>query len=65
MLGTTTLTGKFFIGLAAGIVVGAVGYKMVVDKKINPKDLQKTVLDLANKFTSKGGKGNGNCGGAL
>ncbi|MDY6321545.1 MAG: hypothetical protein SPL30_01340 [Succinivibrio sp.] len=57
------LTSKTFLGFAAGVVIGAVGYKLVADKKINPKALQRTVSDLASKFAGGGnGNGNGNAG---
>ncbi len=46
-------TGKFFLGLAAGLVIGAVGYKMVSEQKLNPQELQKTVMGIAGKFKKK------------
>ncbi|MCR5537136.1 MAG: hypothetical protein K6F05_06970 [Succinivibrio sp.] len=44
------LSSKFVIGLACGIVVGAVGYKMVSEQKLNPKELTSTIKNIANKF---------------
>lgn len=50
MLFGLNLTSKVVLGFAAGVVIGACGYKLVSEKKINPKALEKTVVDLANKF---------------
>ena len=50
MLFGWNLTAKVALGFAAGVVIGACGYKLVSEKKINPKALEKTVVDLANKF---------------
>ena len=50
MLFGWNLTAKVVLGFAAGVVIGACGYKLVSEKKINPKALEKTVVDLANKF---------------
>ncbi len=44
------VTSKMVLGFVAGVVIGAVGYKLVSEKKINPKAIEKTVVDLANKF---------------
>ncbi|MCR5085398.1 MAG: hypothetical protein K6A65_07865 [Succinivibrionaceae bacterium] len=62
---------NFMIGLAAGAVVGAIGYKyVVVDKKVNVEELSKTVSGLARrvlpKATGQGGgmgRGQGGMGG--
>ena len=50
MLFGLNLTSKVVLGFAAGVVIGACGYKLISEKKINPKALEKTVIDLANKF---------------
>ena len=44
------VTSKMVLGFVSGVVIGAVGYKLVSEKKINPKAIEKTVVDLANKF---------------
>ncbi len=45
---TSLFTGKFFLGFAAGVVIGAVGYKIVSDKKIKKGEISKTFADLAD-----------------
>ncbi|MDD6317237.1 MAG: hypothetical protein PUA61_00105 [Succinatimonas hippei] len=44
------LTSKAVAAFAAGVVVGVVGYKLVSEKKINPRALEKTVSDFAGRF---------------
>ncbi len=44
------ITSKGVIAFAAGVVVGAIGYKLVAEKKINPRALEKTVSDFASRF---------------
>lgn len=48
------LNGKsFLLGLAVGVVIGAVAYKCVaVDKKISAKELTDGIMKLANKVGS-------------
>lgn len=56
------VTPKFLMAFAAGIVVGALGYKLCADKNFNPQAVQKTVLDLADKLKTtrgRGGRGHG------
>lgn len=45
---TSLFTGRFFLGFAAGVVIGAVGYKMVVDRKLKAGEISKTFVDLAD-----------------
>ncbi len=44
------ITSNGVIAFAAGVLVGAVGYKLVAEKKINPRALEKTVSDFASRF---------------
>ncbi len=44
------LTSKAVAAFTAGVVVGVVGYKLVSEKKINPRALEKTVSDFAGRF---------------
>ena len=63
------LSSKVALGVAVGVVIGAAGYKVAQSKNINTKDLQKTVMSIADKvkktFLSDGeaSKGRGNVGG--
>ena len=43
------LTSKVVLGFAAGVVIGACGYKLVSEKKINFKALDKIVHDFGKK----------------
>ena len=43
------LTSKVVLGFAAGVVIGACGYKLVSEKKINLKALDKIVHDFGKK----------------
>ena len=45
---TSLFTGKFFVGFAVGVVIGAVGYKIVSDKTIRRGEISKTFADLAD-----------------
>ncbi len=49
MLFGLNLTSKVVLGFAAGVVIGACGYKLVSEKKINFKALDKIVHDFGNK----------------
>lgn len=44
-----TPTTKLVLGFAAGVVIGATGYKLVSEKKINLDQISKAVSNLANK----------------
>ncbi|MBQ9275519.1 MAG: hypothetical protein IJ228_11955 [Succinivibrio sp.] len=46
-----TLTKQFWLGLALGVIAGAVGYKVLTERKlINPHALERTVQGLADKL---------------
>ena len=49
MLFGLNLTSKVVLGFAAGVVIGACGYKLVSEKKINFKALDNIVHDFGNK----------------
>ncbi len=44
------MSSKFVLGLACGIVIGAVGYKLVHEQKLNPQELTSTIREIAGKF---------------
>ena len=56
------ITPRFLMAFAAGVVVGALGYKLCSDKNFNPQAVQKTVTALAEKLKSSRGKGGRNGG---
>lgn len=58
MLNNTALT--IAASVAAGVVVGALGYKyMVVEKKVNPQKLLSEVQNLAQNSGNNQGRGQG------
>lgn len=58
MLNNTALT--IAASFAAGVVVGALGYKyVVVEKKVNPQELLSSVQNLAQKSGNNQGRGQG------
>ena len=46
------LSSKFVLALVCGVVVGAVGYKLVNEKKLNPQELTSTIKQIAGKFSN-------------